>query len=312
MITILGTGQVGRAVLEKLQLKHCNAEILLVNKSGKVPFELPKGTRIQSLDATIPEKLIPIFQKSDIVFSCTDVPYSSWGSFYPILSEAMVKGLIHSNTKLVFADNMYSYGNLKGQIIHEDLPHLATTKKGLIRAKIINNFIYDGVNERVAVVKSSDFVGPRIEKGIFGIDFINRIYNKKTVFLPSKTTLPHHFTFIDDFAKALVMVAFEPKAYNQIWHVPNAEALSQKDWVEIFEREVHLKIKYQSIPKFLISLTGLFDPFVKEIRELSYQFEYPYLIDSQKFINQFGDISTSPIEIVQKTIHWYNSTIKTK
>lgn len=180
MITIIGTGQVGRAIFEQLQLQRKKSEILLVNKSGKVSFDLPKRTSVLAADVTIPEKLIPIFKKSDMVFSCTDVPYQRWSNFYPLLSNAMIEGLKHSTTKLVFADNMYSYGNVKGQLIHENLPHLATTKKGIIRAEIINNFSIGEVNNRVAIVKSSDFIGPRIEKGVFGIDFLKSISKYRT------------------------------------------------------------------------------------------------------------------------------------
>ena len=126
--------------------------------------------------------------------------------------------------------------------------------------------------------------------------------------MPGDTTLPHHFTFIEDFAKAMVLVAFESKAFNEIWHVPNALAISQNEWIEIFKQETGLKIKFRAIPKFMITLLGLFNPFVKELNELSYQFEYPYLVDSRKFINHFGDISTSPIEIIKKTTQWYKTT----
>lgn len=307
MITILGTGQVGRAILDQLQIKMSNAKILLVNKSGNVSFNLPIGTEILGADVTIPENLISIFQKSDIVFSCTDVPYQSWGNFYPLLSKAMVEGLKHSNARLVFADNMYSYGNLKGELIHEDLPHTAKTVKGKIRAELIENFYTSRVNDRVAIVKSSDFIGPRIEKGVFGTDFLKSIFHNKTVYLPSSATLPHHFTFIEDFAKAMVLVAFEPEAFNEIWHVPNSKAISQHEWVKIFEQEAGMSIKFQTIPKLILKLVGLFNPFVKELKELSYQFEYPYIVDAQKFINRFGDISTSHEIITKKTIQWYYS-----
>lgn len=305
MITILGTGQVGRAIFEYLQLQMPKKEVLLVNKSGKVSFDLPKGVSVLACDVSVKKNLVSIFQKSEIVFSCTDAPYQFWSSFYPLLSEAMVEGLMNSDAKLVFADNMYSYGNLKGKIIHERLPHVAMTKKGEIRATIIKNFDKYKVHNRVAIVKSSDFIGPHIEKGIFGIDFLKSIYKLKMVYLPSSTILPHHFTFIEDFAKAMVLIAFEPESFHQIWHVPNAEAISQSNWIEIFEQETKLKIKFRSIPKFMIKLIGLFNPFIRELNELSYQFEYPYLIDSQKFIQKFGDISTSPSEIVKKTIQWY-------
>lgn len=306
MITILGTGQVGRAILDQLQIENPGSEILLVNKSGRINFDLPSRTSVQGIDVTNPKNLIDIFRKSEIVFSCTDVPYQFWSKFYPLLSSAMVEGLKHSNVKLVFADNMYSYGNLKGNLIHEELAHDAHTHKGIIRAALIKNFEINAVNDRVATVKSSDFIGPRIEKGVFGVDFLRNIYNHKTVNLPGKPQLPHHFTFIEDFAKAMIMVAFEPKAYNQIWHVPNASAIAQNEWIELFSQQTRLKIKYRSIPKIAIRLAGIFNPFFKELNELSYQFEYPYVVGAQKFIERFGDISTPPDVIVRKTVEWFH------
>jgi nucleoside-diphosphate-sugar epimerase len=308
MISILGTGQVGQAVFEQLQTIKSQQEILLVNRTGKIAFDLPPGTRLLGIDVTKPENLIEIFQQSEVVFSCTDVPYQFWRVFYPLLSNAMVEGLKHSEAKLVFADNMYAYGNLRGKLMHEELNHSAQTEKGKIRAALLERFKQQGVNRRVAIVKSSDFIGPRIEKGVFGIDFLKSIYQNKTINLPGKVTLPHHFTFIEDFAKALVCVAFEPTAYDQVWHTPNAMAISQQEWINLFIKYTDLNIRYRSIPKFVINVIGMFNPFIKELKELSYQFEYPYLINAQKFISVFGDHSTSPDEIVKKTVQWYNST----
>ncbi|MDX2067745.1 MAG: hypothetical protein SFV55_04920 [Haliscomenobacter sp.] len=305
MIVILGTGQVGRALLDQLQMAKPGSNILLVNRQGKVDFDLPSGTNILGLDATVPEHLIDLFRKAEIVFSCTDVPYQFWGKFYPLLSHAMVEGLKHSEAKLVFADNLYSYGNLKGALIHEGLEHLAQTQKGKIRTALINDFATNGVSNRVAIVKASDFIGPRIEKGLFGVDFLNSIHHHKTVYLPGKVQLPHHFTFIEDFAKAMLAVAFDAEAYHQIWHVPNASAISQSAWIDLFSQYTGLKIKYRSIPAIALRLAGVFNPFVAELNELSYQFQYPYLVGSQKFVERFGDISTPPDVIVQKTVEWF-------
>ena len=305
MIAILGTGQVGRALLEQLQIAKPGSEILLVNRQGKTSFELPNGTNILGVDATVHENLIDIFRKAEIVFSCTDVPYQLWDKFYPLLSHAMLEGLKHSNAKLVFADNLYSYGNLKGKLIHEELGHNAQTKKGKIRAALINDFAISGLSDRVAIVKASDFIGPRIEKGLFGVDFLNNIHNRKTVYLPGKAQLPHHFTYIEDFAKAMLTVAFDSEAYHQTWHVPNAYAISQSAWIDLFSQYTGLKIKHRSIPALALKLAGIFNPFVKELNELSYQFQYPYLVGSQKFVERFGDISTPPEVIVQKTVEWF-------
>ena len=308
MITILGTGQVGKAILDELIQLQIKTKILLVNQHGKVNFELPKDIDILATDVTKPESLVEIFQKSEIVFSCTDVPYQLWSVFYPALSVAMINGLKASSAKLVFADNMYSYGNHKGQVMHEEMNHNAETRKGKIRAELIRNFERYDVSERVAIVKSSDFIGPNITKGLFGLDFLTNIYKNKTVYLPIDAHLPHHFTYIKDFAKAMVMVAFDTSGYNQLWHVPNCKAISQNDWINLFGKEAGKKIKYRVIPKFVINFVGIFNSSVCELTELSYQFEYEYLVNAQKFIEHYKDISTSPNEIVEQTINWFKKT----
>lgn len=206
----------------------------------------------------------------------------------------------------MFADNMYSYGNWRGNVLTEDLLHNAQTEKGKIRAAVIHKFANSPINERVTIVKSSDFIGMRIVKGIFGVGFLNDIFANKTVNLFGNPKLPHHFSFINDFAKAMLLVAFENDTYNTIWHVPNAPAITPFDWLRLFEQSTSLNIKHRTVPKLAIQLLGLFNPFIKELSELSYQFEYPYLIDSSKFIKRFGDISTKPEVIVQQTIEWYN------
>ncbi|MDX1905454.1 MAG: NAD-dependent epimerase/dehydratase family protein [Bacteroidia bacterium] len=307
MIVILGTGQVGRAVLDQLQGTNPGTEILLVSKSGKAPFDLPPGTRIVGADATRPDSLIALFESADRVFSCTDVPYTAWSTFYPALAVAMTEGLRHTKAKLVFADNLYSYGNLKGQPIHEGLSHSAHTRKGRIRAELLARFGQQGVDDRVAVVKSSDFIGPRIEKGLFGVDFLRALHRGQTVNLPGNLRLPHHFTFIEDFARAMVRVGLAEDAFQQTWHVPNAPAISPEAWVALFEQQTGRRIRYRAIPKLAVTAAGLFNAFVRELDELSYQFEYPYVVNSDKFIARFGDISTPHEKVVQETLRWFDA-----
>lgn len=309
MIVILGTGQVGSAVFYQIQNVMPETEVLLVNRSGKVDFKIPASTKVIGLDVTVTQNLIEVFAKAELVFSCTDVPYSDWGSFYPDLTRSMIAGLKHSNAKLVFADNMYSYGNLKGKLIHEGLSHFAKTKKGKIRADLIRELNQSGFANRIVIVKSSDFTGPGIVKGLFGVDFLHQVYGQKKVNLPGMVTLPHHFTFISDFAKAMVIVGMDREAFGQIWHVPNAPAVSQTEWLRLFSQHTGIAIRYRTIPKMVIRVVGLFNSFVKELLELAYQFEFPYLIQSQKFIAKYGDISTPLEEQVIQTIAWYKSTV---
>ncbi|WP_428660344.1 hypothetical protein [Runella sp.] len=314
MKTILGTGQLGIAIMEILLKNNSNEQILLVNRKGKVGLVLPGNVGIMAADVTNKTDMETIARQSEVIFSCTDVPYQQWEDFYPATAVALAYALGKTNAKLVFADNLYSYGNVAGAVMTEEMPHKAKTKKGQIRAGVINTLLNSGeeFSNRVAFVKAADFIGPRIYKGLFGTDFLDKLYHNKSIILSGKPALPHTFSYINDFAAAMINVGNANDSFGQIWHVPNAPAMNLKEWVRLFETETGKKAKLVVLPRFIVWIAGLFDSLIREFYELGYQFEYPYLVNHAKYISRFGNHSNDPQRIVRETVKWYTSTQKSK
>jgi nucleoside-diphosphate-sugar epimerase len=312
MKTILGTGQLGLAIMQLLLDKNPNEAILLVNRTGKLNVPLPANVQLTAADVTSKTAMAAIASRSDLIFNCTDVPYDQWADFYPATANALAFALSETNAKLVFADNLYSYGNVMGKEMNEQMPHSAKTKKGKIRAEVITTLLYSGepYSKRVAFVKASDFIGPRIHKGLFGTDFLERIHDGKRVMLFGNIDLPHTFTYINDFAAAMINVGSANDTFGQLWHVPNAPALSLDKWVHLFEVVTNKKIKKTVSPKFVIRIAGLFNSFIKELYEMAYQLEYPFLVNHDQYVSRFGNHSTYPSDIVKETVEWYLSIQK--
>lgn len=307
MITILGTGQLGTALLEALLHRNPEEQLLLVNRKGRTEKILAENIRVLAADVTSEKDMLELAQQSAIIFSCTDMSYPHWKDFYPATARALAHALRNSAAKLVFADNLYSYGNVSGKEMTEQMPHTAKTRKGKIRARVIQTLLYSGeeFNKRVAFVKAADFVGPRIHKGIFGTDFLDRVYRGKPVLLFGDIGLPHSFTSIEDFAEALVNVGSSADAYGQVWQAPNAPALSVDKWVHLFEVITGKKIRKKRVSKFEIRLAGLFNPLIREYHEMAYQFEYPYLVNHDKYAGRFGNHARYPSAIVRETVDAY-------
>ncbi len=309
MKIILGTGQLGMAIMENLLQTNPDESILLVNRAGKLDVSIPQNVEIMAADVTNRNDLETIAQRSELIFSCTDVPYPLWADFYPKTADALAFALSKSDAKLVFADNMYSYGNVQGAEMHEGMPHSAQTKKGQIRASVIQTLLQSGqsFSDRVAFVKAADFIGPRIYKGVFGTDFLEKLATGKRITLFGKAKLPHTFTYIRDFAKAMVNVGTSTDTFGEIWHVPNAPALNLLKWTQLFETEFNQKGKIWVLPKSVVWAAGLFDPLIREFYELSYQFEHPYLVNHDKYVARFGDHSTNPLAIARETSSWFKA-----
>lgn len=307
MKVILGTGQLGLAILDQLLTLNPTETIVLVNRSGKIKRSLPENVQLLAADVTDNHKMEYVAREADVIFSCTDVPYQNWTEFYPAAASALAYALSRSGARLVFADNMYSYGNMSGEKMHEALPHIATTKKGRIRTQVINTLLFSGksYSKRVAIVKAADFIGPEIHKGVFGTDFLDRLYNEKTIPLFGKIDLKHTFTYIHDFAEAMINIASADDAFGQVWHVPNAEPMDMRSWLVLFEKYSGKKTNVKTIPKFLVKIGGLFNPLLRELYELAYQFEFPYLVDHTKYVNRFGNHACSHEHIVKETLTWF-------
>jgi len=254
MKTILGTGQLGLTIMQLLLDKNPDEKILLVNRTGKLNIPIPQNVQVTAADVISKTDMAAIARRSDLMFSCTDVPYDKWTDFYPATANALAYAVRETNSKLVFADNLYSYGNVSGNEMNEQMPHSAKTKKGKIRAGVINTLLYSGetFNNRVAFVKAADFIGPRIHKGIFGTDFLHSVYHGKKVRLFGNIDLPHTFTYINDFAAAMINVGAANDTFGQIWHVPNAPALSLDKWPHLVEVVTKQKIKKSVNPEFII------------------------------------------------------------
>jgi nucleoside-diphosphate-sugar epimerase len=309
MKTILGTGQLGLAIMGLLLKNDPNEEIMLVNRKGKLEITVPPNIHMCAADVSDKDAVEEIARKSEVIFSCTDVPYQQWDKFYPATAAALAYALSKTNTKLVFADNLYSYGNVLGSVMNENMPHAAKTKNGLIRALVINVLLKseNKISKRVAFVKAADFIGPRIYKGLFGTEFLEKLDTGKRILLFGKTALPHTFTYINDFAAAMINVGNATDTFGQIWHVPNAPAMSINKWVHLFETETNKKAKVIALPKIVIRIGGLFNSLIREFYELAYQFEYPYLVNHDKYISRFGNQSTDAESVVRQTVQWYQS-----
>jgi len=311
MKVILGTGQLGLAIAETLLRQDRQQELLLVNRRGKVAHPLPAHVQVVAADVTSQYDVACIAREAEIIYSCTDVPYHRWSSFYPAAARALVYALGKTDARLVFADNLYSYGNVAGAAMHEGMPHAARTRKGLVRREVINGLLHDStISNRVAFVKAADFIGPHIHKGVLATDFLDRLHSGKTIALFGRPQLPHTFTYIRDFAQAMVNVGDDPGASGRIWHAPNVPAISINDWISLFEQHTGLRARTARIPKIAVRVAGLFSRLPRELYELAYQLEYPYLVSHNQYAAAFGYHATDHNTIVAETISWYTNGYK--
>ena len=88
---------------------------------------------------------------------------------------------------------------------------------------------------------------------------------------------------MEDYGRALVVAALAPKAYGRAWIVPNDRTVTTGELAHMFLEEAgitkHNAPKTLRMPRAGFVLAGLFSSLMRDVLEVLYQKEEPYVVD---------------------------------
>jgi nucleoside-diphosphate-sugar epimerase len=158
----------------------------------------------------------------------------------------------------------------------------------------------------VAIGRASDYFGPRGVDSTHGERFFPPLLAGKPVQVFGDVDLPHAVTYVPDFARALIELGRHDEALGEAWHVPTAPAVSQRAFAELAARVAGVPApRLSRVTKPMLYLAGLFVPPAREMVEMAYEFEEPFLLDSSKFERAFGIGPTPLEEALAATVAWW-------
>ena len=301
---VLGaSGGLGSAVV--WQLVRQGKRIRAVSRSAE---RVDLGHRIEVVraDITNPAQMRKICQDAAVIYHCANAPYPEWTTALPPMMDAVIRMAEISGAKVVYGDNLYMYGQVSG-LITEDLPDRATGKKGLIRSQIAAQLMEAHRSGRIqaTIGRAADFFGPSVLNSMMGEVVFQALVEGKTLNLIGRLDVPHTYTFIEDFAKGLVTLGDQAEALGEIWHVPSAETLTTQQFLDLIFAEAQYTPKLRIASPLMLNFLGLFSKMMCELKEISYEFEQPFIVDSQKYERVFGSDPTPHREAIRKTISWF-------
>jgi nucleoside-diphosphate-sugar epimerase len=302
MNLILGTGPLGMSVMQELWSK--GEAITMVNTSGRAT--VPPKVKVIQADLMDAEQAIAIMKGVQTVYHCSQPPYHRWDPLFIRMQDHVIAGAIAAGAKLVAAENLYMYGQAEG-LLHEELPYAAATKKGKIRAAMSRKLLelYGKGQLRVTMGRGSDFFGPGVYGSSVGERFFKPIAVGKACTVFGDPSRKHTYTYIDDFGKALVLLGQREEALGQVWHVPNAAAVTTREFAELACKIAGSPPMIKTMGRGMLRIGGIFIPAARESIEMLYQFEHDFVVDSTKFSRTF-EIKATPLEVsIRKTLDWY-------
>lgn len=295
MNLILGTGPLAKSIMSELMKR--GEPVRMVSLSGKA--QVPQGVEVTGANLMDPVQASDVMKGAKVVFHCAAPPYHQWKEQFPALQQHIVTGAIRAEAKLVVAENVYMYGPVQGEL-HEGLPNAATTKKGKVRAELsqhIQELHKDGILQ-VVIGRGADVYGPGVRNSAVGASLFKTIIRGKPCTVVGDPDKKHSYTYIHDFGRALVLLSGAEDSFGEVWHVPNAPAVTTRDFIETAYRIAGFPGHSSLIRRMgigMLKFGGIFMPVARESIEMLYQFEEDFVVASRKFTARFG-MEATPIE----------------
>jgi len=302
MQTILGANGIIAQELSK-QLTTYTNQIRQVSRNPKKVNDADELVKADLLNYEQTEKAVA---GSEIVYLLAGLKYDIkvWQEQWPKIMSNVIDACKKHNSKLVFFDNVYSYGLVNGPMT-EETPYHPVSKKGEVRAKIATRLTDETRkgNLNGMIVRAADFYGPDAALGIGNVMVTDKVKLKQTPQWLGSTKKIHTMTYTPDAGKTVAVLGNTPAAYNQVWHaLTSKEKITAENYIRIATELSHRPYKVQTLPKFGVRVAGLFVPILREFIEMMYQYEQDYIFDSSKFEKQFNVEATSYREGIAATL----------
>jgi nucleoside-diphosphate-sugar epimerase len=113
---------------------------------------------------------------------------------------------------------------------------------------------------------------------------------------------PHTLSYLPDFARGLVTLGTNARAWGEVWHIPSGPPVTGRTFIAEVFKALGQPPRMRRLGRGKLMLAGLFNRQIREAREVLYQFEQPFVMDTSKFERTFGGSFTPLREGVRQTI----------
>jgi nucleoside-diphosphate-sugar epimerase len=302
-VVVGATGGAGGALVRELAARGQRVRAV----SRKPAGALPEGVEQLAADAADPARMRAACQGAAVVYHCAQPPYERWVAQFPPLTASIAQAAAAAGARLVYADNLYAYGPVTGPAT-EDLPALATTRKGRVRTLMAERLLaaHRSGTLQVAIGRSSDYYGPGGTNSAVGDILFGAAATGRPARWLGRLDVPHSLNYLPDVARALLTLAARPEAPGEVWHLPAAEPLTGRRFVELIAAALGRPVKVTATSRLALGIAGVFNPRARESAELLYQWERPFVLDASKFQRAFGPFEPTPHrQAVATTVAWF-------
>jgi len=301
---VLGAGQVGPRVAQALVERGHRVRVV---RRTSTPLALA-GVEGVSADVGDAEAVARATDGATSVYHCANPLYFEWPKLLLPMTRGIVEGTRRSGASLIALDNLYMYGDTAH--MHPGTEVAPRSRKGALRAEAAAMMLDPAARggRRVAIGRAADFFGPGATlSAIFGERFFRRVLEGKAGESFGDPDMPHSDSYVPDVAAGLVALGTSSSAEG-VYMLPVQPAETTRAVMQRFYRVLGKDLGVARVPTWALRAMGLFNPTVRELVEMIYQWEQPFAVDDARARAEFGLAPTPWDDAVAATVAWGRST----
>lgn len=304
-IVIFGYGPVGRATADLLAAQGRKVRIAQRHH----PVDFGRGLDFVHADASDEASVMQAVEGAAQIVIALGFPYEAklWRTAWPQAMGHILNAAARENLRVVFVDNLYMYGPQSTPLV-ETMPLTDYGAKPSLRAALTRQWQAAAGEVRFAALRGSDFYGPGVINSHLGEFAFAALARGKVPMLFDPPDILHDFAFVPDFARGVVALLDAPDdAFGQAWHLPNAATQTPRALLQQAADILGVRLKLRTLPFFAVDTLGLFMPALRELKEMRFQWDRPYLVDATKFATRFNFTPTPFAEGLAATLQSFKT-----
>jgi nucleoside-diphosphate-sugar epimerase len=282
----------------------------MINRRGSAA--VPDGVEVIGGDASDPVFATEVTRGAAVIYQTLNPPYARWLEEFPGLQAGVLAAAETNRARLVSMENVYMYGRPNGQPLTERRACAAHTKKGRLRGQLARDLLaaHEAGRVEVAIGRASDYFGPRGgAQSNLGDRVVPAALTGSTAQVLGDPDQPHTYTYVPDIGEGLALLGEHRDAAGQVWHLPNdPDTLTTRQLVDLVYRIAgQPRARLRRIRPVILRTTALVNGTLRELLEMQYQFEEPFVVDSAKISTELGAGFTPVAQALTETVESYRA-----
>lgn len=301
---VFGAGQVGSPLARLLLNAGKRVRIAKRSAAG-----VPTGTEVVQGDATDATFCRQAAQGAAAVYHCMNPPYDArlWADLVPRWMDNLIAAAGRAGARLIVLDNVYMLGRPNGRPLDEDTLPNPCSRKGEIRERAARGLFeaHRRGDVRATSGRASDYYGPGGTLTHLGDQFWRPVLAGKSARVLVDPDAVHTYHYLLDVAAGLMTLGCaQADAYGRPWMLPCTPAETMRELAARFSLKLGREIRLARLPRWVVRAIGVVVPLLREVDEMQYQWDEPFVISDRRFRERFQRAPTDVDEAAAATVAW--------